>query len=161
MNRTPYQNTTIDPEHSKADIEHILKLNGIKDVQWTTLDGKTELKFLWVVTAKGVERKIAFGFSPPDIIMKHRRQGYGTVSERDERVAFRMLFFYLKSKLEAVKYGLESLEQEFMSHILMSLPDGSSRKLGERLEEAIVNGYVESTFALPAPRESQRKVIEQ
>jgi hypothetical protein len=157
MTKLPYANTQVSPEHSKADIEHLLKINGIQDIQWTTLNGQTELKFLWKVTVKGVERKIAFGFVPPTIERQKRQSGYGMVRITDERIAFRILFYYLKSKLEAVKFGLETLEQEFMSHIIVSLPDGTRTSVGQQLEEAIEIGHVESTFALP---EIKKKVDE-
>ena len=160
MSNLPYKNTKVSAEHSKADIEHLLKINGIKDIQWTTLEGRTELKFLWNVTVKGVEKKIAFGFSPPTIERQTRKVGYGLVKITDENIAFRVLFHYLKSKLEAVKFGLETLEQEFMSHILMSLPDGSQTTVGQQLEEAIELGRIENTFALPHMKREEKKVID-
>lgn len=154
--KLPYATTQVSPEHSKADIEHLLKINGIQDMQWTTLNGQTELKFLWKVIVKGVERKIAFSFVPPTVERQKRQSGYGLVKITDDRIAFRILFYYLKSKLEAVKFGLETMEQEFMAHIIVSLPDGTRTSVGQQLEEAIEIGRVENTFALPELK--QRKI---
>ena len=160
----PYSNTKIAPEQTKADIEKLLKEHGVKDIQWTTYQSKTTLQFIWRVTVKGVEREIAFCFAPPNIQVGRRL--YNPHAYRTEKVqmlhepaAYRILWWYLKAKLEAVQFGLETLEKEFMSHILVSLPDGSSVTFGERLDTAIQLGHVESTFALPEPKKQERNEV--
>ena len=39
--------------------------------------------------------------------------------------SMRLLFHWIKAKLEAVSFGLNSVEKEFLSDIVTTLPDGS------------------------------------
>jgi hypothetical protein len=137
MNKIPYSNTTISPERSKADIELLLKEHGIINIQWTTYQNKTTLKFLWKVTIKGVEKEIMFTFSPP-IIPSRKRSWTGVRYEQItvnlEATSYRLLWHYLKNKLEAVRWGLESMEKEFLSHAVVALPDGSTTTVGDSIE---------------------------
>ena len=169
MNKIPYASTKVAPEQTKAEIEKLLKEHGIKDIQWTMFEGRTTLKFLHHVTVKGVERTIGFTFQPPIIPHMIRQYNsktfcYEKVSINNEPVAYRLLFWYLKSKLEAVEYGLQSMEKEFMAHIMVSLPSGEESTFGEKLEQALEHSASISEFqALPyEPEKSaceQKKVI--
>ena len=51
----------------------------------------------------------------------------------NEAVAYRLLFNYIKNKLEAVRVGMVTVENEFMSQIKFSLHDGTTTTLGQRL----------------------------
>lgn len=136
--KIPYSNTTIPPERTKADIEKMLKEHGIEDIQWTTYKGKTVLKFLWKIQIQGVDKEIMFQFSPP-LIPSVKRSWTGVRYERIhvnlEATSYRLLWHYLKNKLEAVRWGLESMEKEFLSHAVVSLPNGQETTVGERIEE--------------------------
>jgi len=134
----PYSDTTIPKERSKADIEKLLTDSGVEDVQWTTYHGSTSLRFLWHLIVKGVEKEILFQFTPPIITTTKR-----VWSERDqktikanvqlENTAYRLLWHYLKNKLEAVQWGMETLEKEFLSHAVVSLPNGQETTVGESI----------------------------
>jgi hypothetical protein len=136
--RIPYSDTTIPKERSKADIEKLLMDTGIQDVQWTTYHGTSSLRFLWHLTVKGVEKEIMFQFTPPIITTQKR-----IWSERDqktikatvqlENTAYRLLWHYLKNKLEAVQWGMETIEKEFLSHAVVSLPNGQETTVGESI----------------------------
>jgi hypothetical protein len=135
--KIPYSNTTIPPERTKADIEKMLKEHGIQDIQWTTFEGQTTLRFLWKFTIKGVEKQVLFQFSPP-IIPSTKRSWTGMRYEKVhvnlEATSYRLLWHYLKNKLEAVRWGLQSLEKEFLSQAVMNLPGGGSTTVGERIQ---------------------------
>jgi hypothetical protein len=136
----PYSNTTIPPERTKADIEKLLKEHGVTDIQWTTFEGETTLRFLWKVTVKGVEKTIMFQFAPPVIPSTKRTwtgMRYERVNVNLEATAYRLLWHYLKNKLEAVRWGLESMEKEFLSHAVVSLPDGKQTTVGEHIQEVL------------------------
>jgi hypothetical protein len=158
-----YSNTKIAPETTKAEIEKLLKIHGIKDIQWTTYKGQTKLQFLHRVTVKGIEKEIAFGFIPPTILKSVRQYNlklnrYEKINVNNEPQAFRLLFWYLKVKFEAIENGLETVEKEFMSHILLSLQDGTQSTVGEALEKAIENGNMER-FALPQPQSDTNEQV--
>ena len=136
--KIPYSNTTIPPERTKADIEKMLKEHGIEDIEWTTYKGKTALKFLWKLNVQGVDKEIMFKFVPP-IIPSVKRSWTGSRYEKIhvslEATSYRLLWHYLKNKLLAVKWNLESMEKEFLSHAVVSLPNGQETTVGERIEE--------------------------
>ena len=138
----PYANTKIAPEQTKAEIEKLLKDHGIMDIQWTTYQGESTLKFLFRVTIKGVEKEVMFAFRPPMIQMKKKQYSrqnyrYEKIIMDNAPVSYRLLYWYLKSKLEAVQFGLETVEKEFMSHILVALPGGKETTLGENLNKVV------------------------
>lgn len=136
----PYEHTTIPPERTKADIETLLRSHGIEDIQWTSYHGETTLKFVWKLTIKGVTKEIGFQFTPPTIETKKR-----VWSQQDQRTikatvqlqatAYRLLWHYLKNKLEAVRWGLISMEKEFLSQAIVSLPTGEVTTVGEHITE--------------------------
>jgi len=138
--RIPYSGTTIPPERTKADIEKLLRNNGISDILWATYHGETALRFIWHLTVKGVEKEIMFEFKPP-VIPAKKRVWTGMRTERInvtlDATAYRLLWHYLKNKLLAVRWGLESMEREFLSHAVVSLPDGSSTTVGEHIQDVL------------------------
>jgi len=134
--KRPYDSTKVTPEQTKAEIEKLLKDYGIKDIQWTTYRGETELKFIWHITVRGAEKEITFAFKPPIILVPRRTWNtklsrYEKVNVPHEAMAMRLLWHYLKAKLEAISWGLETIEKEFMSHIKIALPTGQETTLGE------------------------------
>lgn len=136
--RIPYSNTTISPERTKADIEKLLREHGIEDIQWTSFQGKTTLAFAWTFTVNGKEKGVLFEFSPPMIPTTKRTwtgMRYERVTVNLEATAYRLLWHYLKNKLEAVRWGLESMEKEFLSHAVYQLENGQETTVGEHIEE--------------------------
>jgi hypothetical protein len=159
----PYYATKIAPETTKFDIERLLKKHGIQDIRWTTLSGQTTLEFIWKIQIKGVEKQIVFQFKPAQIPAV--RRSWSTRSSQYEKVivnleaqGFRLLFHYLENKLWAVKYNLETVEKEFLSHAVVSLPDGTQSTIGEQITQVY-----ERVSHLPALEEQpmkKEKVIE-
>lgn len=140
----PYTGTQVAPERTKAEIEMMLRKYGAEGIQWTdTRDGgswRSVLRFLVEVEVQGVRKKIGIEVSPPAVSMR-KRMGGRVVNTDATPQAMRILYWWLKSKLEAVSYGMDSAEREFMSHILYSLPGkGGPRTVGDIVEEAIVKG---------------------
>ena len=158
LQKMPYQSTKIAPEQTRSDIERLLKEFGIKDYQWTVYKGEAQLQFIWRIQVSGVEKEILFKFKPP--VMMALKRTYNTKLNRYEKinvpleaVSYRLLWHYLKSKLEAVTWGLESVEKEFMSHIVMRLPTGEETTLGEALITGKALGASNSNpFALEEPK---------
>lgn len=157
--RIPYSQTTIPPERTKADIEKLLREHNIEDIQWTTYQGDATLRFLWKLEVKGVYKEIMFQFTPP-IIPATKRVWTGTRTEKVQvqltATSYRLLYWYLKNKLEAVQYGLESLEKEFLSHAVVALPNGKQVTVGERIQE--VYEAVRSPALTYQPQSSEKTV---
>jgi hypothetical protein len=156
----PYQNTHVDPAKTKYQIEKLLSDYGAEAVQWTQSYATQEmqLRFIFEVEVKGVRRKIGFLVRPPMFAIRRRRRGYGLVNEPQYSQSLRLLYWYVKAKLEAAAYGLDSLERVFMSEVVFKLPDGREATVGDTVVKMIEQGK-ESLLALPAEQEDP-KVIE-
>ena len=136
----PYEHTTISMERTKADIEKLLRDNGVEDLQWTTYHGDTTLRFIWKIIIKGLEKEIAFQFTPPIIESKRRvwsntDQKYIKANVQLQNTSYRLLWHYLTEKLKAVKWGLITMEKEFLSHAVVSLPNGQVTTVGEEINK--------------------------
>ncbi len=155
----PYKGTKTDWRTTQGQISLMIEnfarsvdeieLNGIA---WATNTRFGDvLQFELNVTREGVKKRLGFEFKPPDLFQyvgrgRDRKQ----VPAKDQ--AYRLLFWYLKDKLQAVRYGLIPIERELEAQILVSLPDGSKATLGD-----IIAGYIENDAlnALPAPAKKE------
>ncbi len=146
--KPPFQNTKIDPEKSRQEIDAMLRDFGAESVQWTTewKLGKVNLKFLLPVEKEGVKKTIGVDIDPPLFAMQHKT--YNPQSGQHEKIiapnyaaSMRMLFWWLKAKLEGIIYGMGSAEHEFLSHVMVTLPSGVSTTVGEAIiGDALTSG---------------------
>jgi hypothetical protein len=131
--KVPYQDTQIPIGKSKMDIEDMLKQFGAEALRWTEspesmkgLDCPT-LEFIIKTQIKGVEKMIGFRMKAPLLQERRRSKGrYGgpLIRKPNVNASMRLLWWYLKGRLEAVRWGLETIEESLLSHVLVSLPDG-------------------------------------
>ena len=73
--RIPYQDTTIPPEKTKADIETLLKKAGAKAAVWAEdyEHGQPPiLEFIMEVEVNGVKRKLGFKMTPPALAQRKK-----------------------------------------------------------------------------------------
>jgi len=152
----PYRGTTVSYERTKAQIEKLLTDYGVDGVQWTSYRGEEDLKFIVSAEVKGVRRELIIQVKPPQMIIRRRVKGRGMVRTPNRDQAYRLLFYWIKSKLEAVVWGLSTIEQEFLSQVSVALPDGSTT-VGEIMREYIAE---DALRALPAPQPGKPKAIE-
>lgn len=136
--KPPFANTAIDPEKSRAEIDHLLQEFGAEAVQWTTdwKMSKVNLKFMLETEIEGVKKRIGVDINPAIFAAEHR--SYNPKLGRSEKVvapnwaqSMRLLYWWLKSKLEAVAYGMTTAEQEFLSQVMTALPTGERGTIGE------------------------------
>ncbi len=163
----PYANTGVSVEKSKEDINNLLRKYSIHGASWTELwdEGVIEVRFPIEFEFKGIRKGTMVSLRPPMFESTHRsydkKYGSQMVKAPDLKAGMRCLYFYVKTKLEAVQYGLTSIEKEFMSEIILKLPDGKEKSLGEVMTERIVTGDL-SQLALEVkpPRQVSGNVIE-
>lgn len=143
--KPPYAGTSSDPDKTIADINRLLRKYGINDYQWTTLwdQGLVELKLMIETPgADGKLRKIGIKVSPPIFNAKRRtwdtKKGRNVVQELPNYAqAMRLLFHWLKIKIEAVAFGLKEVEEEFMSDLIIRLPNGQESTVGKAFKPQI------------------------
>jgi hypothetical protein len=103
MSLPTYASTRVPPGRSRDVIEALLQRIGVDAVRWTTMAAEETVEFRWP-RANG--SPLAFRLMVPFDSPKKRAQ------------MLRALYWYLKSKIEAIELGLVDLEQEFFPQML-------------------------------------------
>lgn len=138
----PYRNTTIPYGRTQLDIDEMLKEAGVIAFRWTETPDSVKglalpiLEFQMSTIMGGKEEKFRIGIQAPLLDDQKRDRYTGKIIKTPNRNAsMRLLYWYLKSRLEAVKFGLEDIFDAFMSRVINSLPDGRIVTLGETLKQ--------------------------
>jgi len=129
-----YAQTSVSPGQSREGIEQLLRRVGVEVWRWTTGPAVEGIEF-----ALPRPGKADVGYR---LVIRFENQ-----AERGRML--RVLYWYLKSKIEAIEEGLVSMEQEFLSHMLM--PGGDTvyeAVAAEGLERLVAPAAI----ALPSPR---------
>ena len=151
--KAPYASTVKDPDSSIADINRMLRTYGIDNYQWTTLWNENRVELRFAIELE-VGRKIGILVRPPPFTSKHRtwnaKKGRNEIVEAPNwPQCMRLLFWWLKAKVEAVAYGLREVEEEFLSDVIVKLPTGEETTVGEAMRPALAAG---SNSVLDVPR---------
>jgi hypothetical protein len=165
--KPPYASTTSDPDKTIADINRLLRKYGINDYQWTTLWDQAVVELRVMIESTGSDgklRKIGIKVTPPIFKAKRRiwdaKKGHYVSQELPNySQAMRLLFHWLKIKIESVAFGLKEVEEEFMSDLIVRSPDGRESTLGKAFKLQIANGVTALPF-LPSKDESEDHVID-
>ena len=162
LNRNPpYMDTTVPYERTKAEIEILLKSYGIKNIRWTTLEGQDDtLEFIIEAQVQDVKKQLGVAVKPPHIILKKKLHGK-LVDAENINQEYRLLFHWIKSKIEAVVWGLSTIEKEFLSEVLMKLPNGQQSTVGDVVINLMSKDTLQSLpFYTSRQSEPPRRVIE-
>jgi hypothetical protein len=136
----PYKDTEVAYERTMSEIQKMLLEYGCEAVQVTTTkDGFVTVKFTIEVEIEGVRKGFGVSITPP-ILLTRKTQGGRRIEVKDTNRSARLLYWYIKSKLEAVSYGLVSAEQEFFSDIIVRLPGGREKKVGDLAKDILTKG---------------------
>ena len=141
--RIPYADTCVPASRSKEQIDKMLHDYGADAMRWTVVrDQSPVLEFVFTVTVNGTERKLGFRITAPHIEVTRVRD-HQRVHAYNENASYRVLWWYLKSRLEAVSLGMETIEEALMTRILLSLPDEAGNvvqtTVGDEVRRQIVN----------------------
>jgi hypothetical protein len=123
----PYSKTTVPWDRTEIAIKRLLEDYGAVGIQWTLYRGKNTLRFIVEKKVKGVLKEIHAAVQPPAVETMDRKGN----PKRNKNQEYRMLYYWLKSKLEAIKWGMVSFEDEFLSKILYIGKDGRETTIGE------------------------------
>lgn len=145
--KAPYASSSTEPEVTILRINQLLKVHGVTNYQWTTLydKGHVELKFA-IETEAG--KSIMISVRPPAFMA--RRRTWNAMKGKHEVVelpnwsqSLRLLFWWLKVKLEAVAYGLTEVENEFLSDTVVRLPNGQETTVGKAIRPRLSEGQLD------------------
>ena len=142
--KAPYSGTQKDSDSTIADINRMLRSYGIANFQWTTLweTNMVELKFS-VSTEKG--KSLTIKVMPP-VLLVSRRIFDPKMNRTFKREipdwprSLRLMFWWMKAKIEAIAYGLREVEEEFLSDIVVHLPSGEEITVGKAIRPVLVSG---------------------
>jgi hypothetical protein len=165
--KPPYESTKVDPDQTKMQIDKLLRDYGVSQVQWTTDYANNQVKLAFRVEAEinGVKKIIGLQLEPPTFATKRKTwnpaKGYVTVYAPNWSQSMRLLYYWLKVKLESVAYGFSSVEKEFLSQVIVSLPNGQVRTVGDLLSDPERLGKLALEDKEPnQASEAQWKVVE-
>lgn len=154
-----YRGTTVEPERTWSQIQKLLLDSGCEAVSiMHEASGRVVVRFAIEVEVRGVRRKIGVEVEPP-ILTKATVQNHYRVQIPDVARSARLAYWYLKTKLEAVQFGLVTAEREFLAQVMVALPDGSTGTVGDTVDDSLdrgsgffLPGLQERKFALPPPK---------
>ena len=159
--KPPYSDTEKDPESTILDINRMLRLYGIDNYQWTTLWEKNVVE-LRLVLEDDEGRKIPIKILPPMFVAKRRTYNskigkYEKVEAPNWAQGLRLMFWWLKLKIEAIAYGLREVKQEFLGDIVVHDRNGRERTVTEIVVPAIEEGRLDLQALGPKPEDEEAK----
>ena len=125
MARKPYQDTTVSVAKTQQDLINLLEKRGVHATRWTTYPDLVRFEFQ--PNKQGVAYRIE---------MKVERGYTARQFEQVRRATFRIVYWYVKSKLEAIDAGLADMEREFLSYMIT----GPDRVFFQEVKEAMALG---------------------
>lgn len=131
--KPPYDRTEITVDKSQMDIQKLLLEYGAEGIQWLVVrDGLPRLAFIIEADINGVHKKVAVQVDPPLIQKSNKTYNY--------EQSMRLFYWYIKSKLESVAYGVKTFEMEFLDDIVYRLQDGREVRVGDIIRKQILEG---------------------
>ena len=160
----PYSGTEVRWTKTRGEIDGLLydlqEQGVLKRKAWLT-EGDEEMLYveLEIDLPGGLRKTIQLKFQPVMVYVKKkvgRSNKARIVLERD--TSWRLFWWHLKTKLEAVRFGLVTFETEFMSNIVYQLPEGGEVTMGEALKGILAEDRL-GRLALEQKKD-ERKPIE-
>ena len=116
-----YKQTSVNWGKSQAQIAKLLEQQGIQDTRFSFLQSQNKLicefNYPTQIGCKDVNISVRIVLPLPEI----------TNTEQAKNQIHRALFYYLKTKFEALNFGLVEFAQEFMPHLVILDKEGNSR----------------------------------
>jgi tRNA nucleotidyltransferase (CCA-adding enzyme) len=146
LTKPPYADTKVDAEKTQQDVTQLLRKYGVSQINWQIDYDMEQVQLDFVIEYMKQEdqmvHRIAVRVKPPMFAASRRTWDSKQGKYRKEELAnwaqsMRLLYYWIKAKLEAVSFGLNSVEKEFLSDIVTTLPDGSRRTIWELISKEV------------------------
>ncbi len=150
----PYYTTKKTVESTQADIQLLLYKHGAQGTRWTTIpnQGVLEVEFLFPVDQEDNAKRLLMFRVRPTILKRPN-------GEPHPEATMRLVFWWLKTKLEAIQYGLRTVTEEFLAEVVHQLSSGEEATIGEILIPIIFSGELIEPGSLAkrlaAPKEEE------
>ena len=134
MGNNPYRGTEVPVAKSKESIEKLLRGHGVSATRFTSLPAMAVLEFVTQKQVNGRPLNIPYRFEfTPELSVDSSTRAINAA----ERQVWRVVYWWLKGKFEAIDFGLIEQETEFLPYMLIQGDSGQvntvSKMLGERL----------------------------
>ena len=142
--KLPYESTTIPPEQTQFHITAMLnefyridqetkkKTAWVNGIRWTDLpDQMPTLEFMMEYdTPEGIHKSVGVRVQPP-LLTFPRRRGSKVTWMPAKGQSMRLMYYWMKSKLEAVLWGMRDFTEEFISDVLVRTPDQGLQRISQ------------------------------
>ena len=155
LTKPPYADTEVDAEKTQQDITQLLRKYGVSQINWQIDYDMEQVQLDFVIEYMKQEdqttHRIAVRVKPPMFAAKRQTWDPKLGRYKKEEMAnwaqsMRLLFYWIKAKLEAVSFGLNSVEKEFLSDIVTTLPDGSKMTVWDMISRQMANNSLMLEF---------------
>ena len=137
----PYKKTPVSRAKTYGEIIGLLESHSIHDYQFLKVRGEEVLGFPIRVKRQDVEQGFIVKLTVPQLFYPVP-QGKGKYAKKTmtylESESWRVFWWYLKSKLEAIEYGISTELKEFMYDITYSLTDRDGGKRDVSLGDTVL-----------------------
>ena len=148
LTKPPYADTKVDAEKTQQEISQLLRKYGVSQVNWQVNYDLEQVQLDFVIEYQKQEdqsvHRVAVRVKPPMFAAARRTWDSKLGRYKKEEMAnwaqsMRLLLYWIKAKLEAVSFGLNSVEKEFLSDIVSTLPDGSRMTIWDMISQQMEN----------------------
>lgn len=148
LTKPPYADTKVDAEKTQQEITQLLRKYGVSQVNWQVNYDLEQVQLDFVIEYNRQEDKqthrVAVRVKPPMFAATRRTWDpklgrYKKEEQANWAQSMRLLWYWIKAKLEAVSFGLNSVEKEFLSDIITTLPDGSRMTIWDMISKQMEN----------------------
>ena len=155
LTKPPYADTEVDAEKTQQDITQLLRKYGVSQINWQIDYDMEQVQLDFVIEYMKQEdqatHRIAVRVKPPMFAAVRRTWDPKLGKYRKQELAnwaqsMRLLLYWIKAKLEAVSFGLNSVEKEFLSDIITTLPDGSKMTVWDMISRQMANNSLMLEF---------------
>lgn len=164
-NVSSYKNTSVNWLKSQGQIMKLLEDRGIKETRFTNISFETATRAGFQMKKDTSAIMLEFfkpiqladglgGTIPIRIVIPNIPQ-----DDRLKNQAYRIFYWYLKTKFEAVDTGLIEFEQEFMPHIALGKGSGVGnvwQAFKEKILPRITSGEDADINLLPEPKKIEK-----
>lgn len=151
-----YEETSVLVDKSKTQIEKLLKKFNVKAIRFTSYPSYGLLEFVREV---GDKQFIPYRLTVKPKVREWARNSSSEL-DRAERQVWRVVYWWLKTKLEAIDFGLVEFEQDFLPYMMLTDNQGRSDTVDHIFFERLAGriGSADDPFrglrpALPEGRE--------
>lgn len=134
MVKPAYEETRVSVPQTQAYIQNLLKKFNVKATRFTSYPSYATLEFAREI---GKDQLVGYRIN---VKPKVRESSSNASRELDraERQVWRVVYWWLKSKLEAIEFGLVEFEQDFLPYMLLRDDQGHSDTVSKLFFERLV-----------------------